>query len=116
MKIKIGNQEYETPFEVWYANGSFHISWDDGEGGRNYPDPDHQGEEGYDHNEDGKKAAEYIQSALNELATLRAENAALVKEIQEAVGIIERLNPVVKTDFAWLRRNKPDTKGDQNEG
>jgi hypothetical protein len=57
-----------------------------------------------------------ILSALNELVSLRAENAGLKKEITEAVDIIESDQNVIEYEYGkykesdadrWLQRNKP---------
>lgn len=90
MIIKIGANEYKHQFKIITLNAKTGI--------RGFVDAD------------GVMVwKEDILAALNELAQLRQERDELKKEIMEAVGIIERLHPIVKSDSSWLRRNKKES-------
>ena len=101
-KIKIGDNEYEGPFDTESsAYDCPHRTVSD---------------------EAGNQVSSWdITIALNELSQLRAENAALVKEIAEAVEIIESEEAALKAEFGpneivsdadkWLQRNKAARHG-----
>lgn len=95
-KIKIGENEYTAPF----CQDNYDSDW-------------------FIDAENNMLDNDDIVVALNELATLRDENAGLRKEIQEAVEIIKDYQHVCEEEwgaddsdadcdsFKWLQRNKP---------